>query len=418
MTNPSKVVIVGAGFGGMQAAQSLRGSRADVLLIDQNSYNTFVPLLYQVATAQIAPEMIAYPVRTVLRGRQSARFMRSEVRRVDFGAQVVETEDGVVSYDYLVLAMGSRPQFLGVEGAAEYAFPLVSLENAIALRNHLFECFEQASRTKNEQRRRALLTFVIVGGGPTGVEMAGALVEMVRSLQRDYPALNLRESQIVLVQSGDRLLANLPERLGRYTARKLSRLGVKIVFNTKVSRVTAQSVTFEDGRSESSFVQMAKTVVWGAGLEAANFDGLDAVETARKEKLKVRPTLQLCSYDNVYAIGDLAYVEQNGKPLSGVAPEALQQGVSVARNIGRQLRGRVPKEFGYFNKGRLAIIGGYGGVGKIGPVLLVGFLPWLMWLGVHGVYLPGFRNRLLVLLSWVQSYALGDRAVRLILRSD
>ncbi|MBE9063649.1 NAD(P)/FAD-dependent oxidoreductase [cf. Phormidesmis sp. LEGE 11477] len=416
MSKRPKVVIAGAGFGGMQTAQSLARSGADVLLIDRNNYNTFVPLLYQVATAQIAPEMIAYPVRTILRGRQRARFMQAEVRRVDFEGQMVETSGGMVTYDYLVLAMGSRPRFLGVEGAADYAMPLMSLEDAIALRNHFFECFEQASRTLDSQRRKALLTFVIVGGGPTGVEMAGALVELVRSLKRDYLGLDWREVQIILVQSGDNLLINLPARLGRYTTRKLLRLGIKIFFNTKVSRVAEHSVVFEEDTGDRH-ERMTETVIWAAGLEAAVVEGTAMSAKERQQKLKVRSTLQLEGYDNVYAIGDLSYVEQDGKPLSGVAPEALQQGVTVAKNLEKQIRRRPLKAFGYFNKGRLAIIGGYGGVGKIGPVLLTGFVPWLMWLGVHGVYLPGFRNRLLVLLSWVQNYALSDRAIRLTIRS-
>ena len=415
------IVVVGAGFGGMQAAQSLTGCGADVLLIDRNNYNTFVPLLYQVATAQIAPEMIAYPIRTILRGRRRVRFMQAEVRRVDFDRQVVETKDTAISYDYLVLAMGSQPRFLGVEGAADHALPLLSLKDAIALRNHLFECFEQASRTLDRQRRQALLTFVIVGGGPTGVEMAGALVELTRSLKQDYPGLDWREVQIVLVQSGDSLLVNLPARLGRYTDRKLSRLGVNVLFNTKVSYVTAHSVVFEDGDigakgERMTQERMTETVIWAAGLEAAVVEGTATAKEARSQKLKVRPTLQLDDYDNVYAIGDLSYVEQDGESLSGVAPEALQQGVAVARNLAKQLRGQSLETFAYFNKGRLAIIGGYGGVGKIGPVLLTGFIPWLMWLGVHGVYLPGFRNRLLVLLSWMQSYVLGERAIRVIMR--
>ena len=180
--------------------------------------------------------------------------------------------------------------------------------------------------------------------------------------------------------------------------------------------MSEKSVTFDSGGSDVSSVRMAATVVWAAGLEAAAIEGTDSTETARKQKLKVRSTLQLGDYNNVYAIGDLAYVKQNGEPLGGVAPEALQQGVAVAKNLGRQIRGRSPQAFSYFDKGRLAIIGGYGGVGKVGPVLLTGFLPWLMWLGVHGVYLPGFRNRLLVLLSWAQSYVLGDRAIRIRLR--
>ncbi|EDX83631.1 Pyridine nucleotide-disulphide oxidoreductase, putative [Synechococcus sp. PCC 7335] len=410
-------MIVGSGFGGMQAAQSLARSGADVLIVDRNNYNTFVPLLYQVATAQIAPEMIAYPIRTILRGRGRMNFLKAEVQQVDFENQVVKTEDAVIDYDYLVLSTGSRPRSLGVEGAIAHTLPLMSLNDAITIRNHLFQCFELASRLSDSQRRKALLTFVIVGGGPTGVEVAGALVELIQSLRRDYSRLNRREVKIVLVQSGDTLLANLPTRLGRYASRKLSKLGVEVLFDTKVSSVSDHSVVFENGSTHAKWERMTETVIWAAGLEAAVVEGADRSETAPKQKLKVRSTLQLCDYDNVYAIGDLSYVEQNGKPLSGVAPEALQQGVTVAKNLHRQLQGRSPKGFSYFNKGRLAIIGGYSGVGKIGPVLLTGFIPWLMWLGVHGVYLPGFRNRLMVLMSWIHNYVLRDRPIRVIIRS-
>lgn len=407
--NP-RVVIVGAGFGGMQAAQSLAGSGADVLLIDRNNYNTFVPLLYQVAAAQIEPEKIAYPVRTILRGATNIRFLQADVKRVDFTHRIVETDNAVIAYDYLVLATGSQTQFLGVPGAAKHAFSLRTLEEAVALRNHIFRCFEQAAQDPDPVRRQRLLTFVIVGGGPTGVEMAGTLVELKRALRRDYPGLDLRDMQIVVVQSGDRLLANLPDRLGHYTARRLHQLGVKVHFHTRVSRVTAETVEFQTGS-----VLPAGTIVWAAGLEAAPPETAVVTQTACKQKLKVRQTLQLIDDAHVYAIGDVAYAEQNGKPLTGVAPEALQQGVAVARNLRRQIRGRSPKPFHYFNKGRLAIIGGYSGVGKIGPWLLTGFLPWLLWLSVHLVYLPGFRNRLLVLLSWLHVYGLGDRPVRLIL---
>ncbi|MGJ3245425.1 MAG: NAD(P)/FAD-dependent oxidoreductase [Elainellaceae cyanobacterium] len=407
--NP-RVVIVGAGFGGMQAAQSLAGSGADVLLIDRNNYNTFVPLLYQVAAAQIEPEKIAYPVRTILRRAANIRFLQADVKRVDFTHRIVETDNAVIAYDYLVLATGSQTQFLGVPGAAEHAFSLRTLEQAVALRNHIFRCFEQAAQNPDPVGRQRLLTFVIVGGGPTGVEMAGTLVELKRALRRDYPGLDLREMQIVVVQSGDRLLANLPDRLGHYTARRLRQMGVKVHFHTRVSRVTAETIELQTGS-----VLPAGTIVWAAGLEAAPPETAVVRQAAHKQKLKVRQTLQLIDDAHVYAIGDVAYAEQNGKPLAGVAPEALQQGVAVARNLHRQIRGRSPKPFRYFNKGRLAIIGGYSGVGKIGPWLLTGFLPWLLWLSVHLVYLPGFRNRLLVLLSWLHVYGLGDRPVRLIL---
>lgn len=411
--NPQRVVVVGAGFGGMQAAQSLAHSGAEVWLIDRHNYNTFVPLLYQVAAAQVEPESIAYPLRTVLRRAPRTRFLMAEVQHIDFEHQVIETDNAVISYDYLVLATGSQTQFLGVPGAADYAFPLRTLDQAVALRNHILQRFEQAVYERDPVQRQQLLTFVIVGGGPTGVEMAGTLVELKRSLRRDYPTLNWAEMRIVLVQSGNNLLVNLPDRLGHYTTRKLRKLGVKVHFQTRVSRVTEQAVEYSDGST-----LLAGTVVWAAGLEAVVPDVTAPLTTARKHKLKVRPTLQLIDYDNVYAIGDLAHIKQNGKPLAGVAPEALQAGVAVARNIRRQLRGKLPKPFSYLNKGRLAIIGIYAGVGKIGPFLLTGFLPWLMWLSVHLVYLPGFRNRLMVLLNWLQGYSRGDRAIRIILSTN
>ena len=410
MKRHPRAVVIGAGFGGMQAAQSLSKSGADVLLIDRNNYNTFVPLLYQVAAAQIEPELIAYPLRTILRGAPRTQFLRAEVHRVDFADQMVETDSGSLSYDYLVMATGSRTQYLGVPGAAENAFALRTLEQAIALRHHILQRLEQASQTSDPTLRQQLLTFVIVGGGPTGVEMAGTLTELKKAVKKDYPTLDLRGMRIVIVQSGDTLLNNLPSRLGRYTARKLSRLNVEVMLNTRVSQVTPQAVEFQDGACLPT-----TTVVWAAGLEAAMPEAAAEIKKDQKQKVKVRDTLQLIDYDNVYAIGDVAYVQQNGKPLAGVAPEALQQGVAIARNIRRQIKGKDPQPFSYFNKGRLAIIGGYGGVGKIGPVLLTGFLPWLMWLSVHLVYLPGFRSRLLVLLSWLHGYGLGDRAIRLIL---
>ncbi|MEM8807281.1 MAG: NAD(P)/FAD-dependent oxidoreductase [Cyanobacteria bacterium P01_G01_bin.38] len=410
--NPPRVVVVGAGFGGMQAAQSLAHSGAEILLIDRNNYNTFVPLLYQVAAAQIEPESIAYPLRTVLRRAPRTRFLLADVQTVDFENRRVETAAQTFSYDYLVLATGSQTQFLGVPGAAEKAFSLRTLDQAIALRNHILQRFEQAALEPDPMRQQQLLTFVIVGGGPTGVEMAGTLVELKRAIRRDYPGLNWQDMQIILVQSGDNLLVNLPERLGRYTTRKLRKLGVKVHLQTRVSRVSDQAIEFSDGATLP-----VGTVVWASGLEAALPAATAPLPTARKGKLRVRPSLQLTEHDRVYAIGDLAYAEQNGQSLTGVAPEALQQGVAVAQNIRRQLRGKAPKPFSYLNKGRLAIIGGYAGVGKIGPFLLTGFLPWLMWLSVHLVYLPGVRNRLIVLLNWLHGYGRGDRAIRLILSS-
>ncbi|BCL37239.1 NAD(P)/FAD-dependent oxidoreductase [Nostoc sp. MS1] len=417
MMRNRRVVIVGAGFGGLQAAQSLANSGADVLLIDRNNYHTFVPLLYQVATGQIEPEYIAYPIRTILRGsfcqyqKPQVQFLMAEVEYIDFAGQVVKTTHGAINYDFLVLATGSRTQFWGVDGAEEYAFSMRSLEEAVALRNQIFSCFEEAIQESDAARRQQLLTFTIVGGGATGVELAGALVEMVRGcLRRYYSTIDSREVRIVLVQSGDRLLVELPKKLGVHTYKKLRQLRVEVYLQTRVSQVTDGFVHLENEE-----IIPSKTVIWTAGLEA-NLPGVsEELAVAHKSKIVVHPTLQVLEHPNVYAVGDLAYVEQKGKSLSGVAPEALQQGVAVARNIRLQIRGKSPKPFSYFNKGRLAIIGCYSGVGKIGTVAFTGFLAWLMWLGVHLVYLPGYRSRLLVLLTWLHTYLFSDRHVRLIL---
>ncbi|WP_414568508.1 NAD(P)/FAD-dependent oxidoreductase [Nostoc sp. CCY 9925] len=414
--NSRRVVIVGAGFSGLQTAQSLADSGVDVLLIDRHNYHTFVPLLYQVATGQLEPEYIAYPIRTtlrrfsLLRNEPKVQFLMAEVEQIDFSGQTVETDSCVITYDFLVLATGSRTQFLGVPGASEYAFSMRTLEQAIAIRNHIFSCFEQAIQESDSSRRQQLLTFTIVGGGATGVEVAGALVEMVRGhLRRDYSTL-LQEVRLILVQSGDRLLAELPKKLGAYTHKRLHQLGVEVYLLSKVTRVTLESVHLQNDE-----VIPTATVIWTAGLEANYPTTSQEVSSGNKGKLLVHPTLQLLQQPNVYAIGDLAYVEENGKALSGVAPEALQQGVAVARNIQRQFRGKSPQPFSYFNKGRLAIIGCYSGVGKIGAFAFTGCLAWLMWLGVHLVYLPGYRSRFFVLLTWFHTYLSRDRSVRLIL---
>lgn len=410
MTNPPRVVIVGAGFGGMQAAQSLSGCGAEVLLIDRHNYNTFIPLLYQVAGAQIEPAAIAYPLRNVVRRARNVRFLMATVQHIDFAQRRVTTDRTVLTYDYLVLATGSYTRFPQQASGAEYVYSMRTLPEAIALRNQILSCFEQAAWEPDPARRQWLLRFVVVGGGPTGVEVAGILTELRRVLRRDYPTLDLSQMQIAMVQSGDRPLADLPPRLGRYTARTLRRLGVSVYLQSRVSRVTPDGADLQDGTHLA-----AATVIWTAGLQAVHPDTSGDLETADKGKLVVQPTLQLVEQTHVYGVGDVAYVTQGGKALTGVAPEALQQGVAVARNIKRQLNGRSPRPFRYFNKGRLAIIGGYAGVGKIGPLPLTGFLPWLMWLLVHVVYLPGYRSRLFVLLSWLQAYLLGYRAMRLIL---
>jgi NADH dehydrogenase len=410
-----RVVVVGAGFGGMQAAQSLAGAGVDVLLIDRNNYHTFVPLLYQVAAAQLDPEQVIFPIRSLVRrSPYRLRFLMAEVEEINLSQKWLKAKDILIPYDYLVLATGSQTKYLGVEGASEYALPMRTLEEAVALRSHILSCFERAAHLYDTEARQKLLTFVIVGGGATGVEMAGALTELVKtSIAKDYPTINPKEIRLILVQSGDRLLTEFPARLGNYTYKRLRQVGVEVCLNVKVRGVRQGAVDLAEG---TTF--LTETVIWTAGLEATVPETSDNLPAKSKGKLAVRSTLQTVDYPEVYAIGDMAYVEQGGEPLAGVAPEALQQGVAVARNIARQLRGKAPQPFSYFNKGRLAIIGCYSGVGKIGKFAFTGFLAWFMWLGVHLVYLPGFRNRLFVLLSWLHSYVLRDRASRRIAASN
>lgn len=411
MAQQRRVIIVGAGFGGMQAAQSLAHCDAEVLLIDRNNYNTFVPLLYQVAGAQIEPELVAYPIRNVVRDTPNVKVLVGEVRHIDFSQQVIEAHGTLISYDYLVVATGSDTAFPQNIQPSATVFSLRTLEEAIAIRNHIFQCFESASQEPDEVKRQQLLTFMIVGGGPTGVEVAGVLVELCHAVQKDYVNIDPRHVHIRLLQSGDRLLAHLPPNLGIYTQKKLKRMGVDVQLNTKVQHIEGEQIQLDHGDRYS-----AATILWTAGQKATVPDLAPAPDTAAKLKLEVLSTLQLTRHHNVYAIGDVAYLKEN--PLKGLAPEALQQGVAVARNIKRQLRGKAPQPFQYFDKGRLAIIGNGSGVGQVGPFELTGWLPWLMWLAVHWVYLPGFRNRAFVLISWLHAYLRGDRAVRLMLGSD
>lgn len=404
-----QIVIVGAGFGGMQAAVSLANAEADVLLIDRNNYNTFIPLLYQVAFAQLEPGLVAFPVRTLLRRHRNIRFLMDSVQQLHLAEKSLQTTQETISYDYLVLATGSQTRYSDLPGVVDQSWMLRSLNDAIALRNHTLTCFERAAHQPDAFQRQSLLTFVVVGGGATGVEVAGALVELSRCLvKQDYPMLRLADVQIVLVQSGDRLLPDLPASSGSYTQQKLRQLGVQVHLGAQVRQVDQSAVYLANGQSIAS-----ETVIWTAGLEAALPDVNGSIEQNARRKVTVLPTLQLPNFPEVYAIGDVAEVQP--APLTGVAPAALQAGVMVARNIQRQLKGRSPQPFHYFDKGRLAIIGCYAGVGKIAGVPITGFLPWLMWLAVHVVYLPGLRNRWFVFCSWMQAFVWGDRAARAIL---
>lgn len=406
------IVVIGAGFGGLQTVVSLGRTAARVTLIDRHNYHTFVPLLYQVATATLEPEWIALPIHRLLRRFKNVQFVQGSVKAVNLTARRVQTGQTTLQYDYLVLATGSQTHFQGVTGAKEHALPLRTLEDAIALKHHLLQCMEQAAQTSALDERRQLLTITVVGGGATGVEMAGALVELChQSWPKNYPWLRDDPVQLILVQSGPELLPEFPHPLRAYAYKKLVNLGVNIQVKTKVAAVHATYLELDSGGRIP-----CATTIWTAGVTAVHPPTETTLPQGNRGKIPVLPSLQLQQYPEVYALGDTAQVPD--QVLAGVAPEALQQGVCTARNLRRHLKGRTPQPFRYFNKGRLAIIGCFSGVGKIGPFPIRGFLGWFLWLAVHLIYTPGYRNRLVILMTWLQSFSTRDKlAQQLLMKS-
>ena len=409
-----RVVIVGAGFAGLSAARALARSPVDTLVIDRNNYHTFHALLYQVAAAELEPEDISYPVRTILRRIPNARFRMGEVEGIDLDRNMVRLADGAVGYDYLVLAAGSATRFFGVAGAEQSAFELKTLDDAIALRNHVLCCLEQASNETRLGPRRSLLTFVIVGGGPTGVEFAGAISELMRGpIARDYPALDSGEIRIVLVHALDGLLVDLPGRLRQYVLRRLGGMGVEVRLGAAAAGVTPEGVLLKDGSTIP-----AGTVVWTAGARGGDLAERLCLPTAPDGRVRVLPSLQVPGHSRVYVAGDLAYVEEDGHPLPFVAPAAIQEGAAAGVNIGRQEAGLEPMAFRYRDKGSLATVGRMAAVARIGRREFRGFSAWLLWMWVHIFNLIGFRNRILVMVNWAWDFLLIERAVRLILPSE
>jgi NADH dehydrogenase len=403
-------VIVGAGFGGLRAARRLRTTPVQVVLLDRNNYHLFQPLLYQVATAGLEPEQIAKPVRAILRGQRNFDFRMMEVSGVDFAQRRLETSAGPLAYDFLVLAPGGETNFFGLEAMERHGFGLKDIPDAVAIRNHVLTCFEHAMLEPDPERRRAQLTFIVVGGGPTGVEMAGALSELIRLvLVKDYPRLNIKDVRILLLEATDRLLAAMPERLREAAGRTLWRKWIEVRFNASVADFDGERVRLKSGE-----VIPAHTVVWAAGVRATALNERLGLPTGRQGRIPVEPTLQVREHPEVYIIGDAAYREENGEALPMVAPVAMQMGESVARNIARTLRGQALEPFRYRDQGTLATIGRNAAVAHVFGLNWRGFPAWVMWLVVHIIQLIGFRNKLFVLLNWAWDYFFYERAARLI----
>ncbi len=408
----STVVIVGAGFGGLRAARALKRAPVNVVLVDRHNYHLFQPLLYQVATAGLEPEQIAKPVRAILRGQRNFEFRMVEVMGVDLAGRRVLTNAGPVAYAFLILAVGGETNFFGLEGIERHGFGLKDVGEAVAIRNHVLHCFEQAMLEPDPERRRACLTFLVVGGGPTGVEMAGALSELIRLvLVKDYPRLNIKDVRVLLLEATDRLLATMPESLSEAAAATLLRKHVEVRFGASVEDYDGSRVRLRSGE-----VIPAHTLIWAAGAKAAALAGQLGLATGRQGRVVVEPTLQVPGHPEVYVIGDAAYMEADGQPLPMMAPVAVQMADTAAENICRQLHGEPLRPFRYRNPGSLATIGRNAAVAHIRGIKFTGFPAWVAWLIVHLIQLIGFRNKLFVLLNWAWDYFFYERGARLITR--
>jgi len=408
-----RVVIVGAGFAGLWAARTLAGAPVDVVVVDRNNYHSFFPLLYQVAAAELEPGDIAYPVRTILRRQDNARFRLSEVQGLELGDKTVQTETGPMLYDYLVLGIGSTTQYFGVPGAGEHSFSLRTLDEAVALRNHILRRFEAAEQAADSRERRRHLTFMVVGGGPTGVEFAGALQELINGpITKDHRRIDPSEVSIILVEAMPGLLSIYPNRLADYARRRLTKMGVDVRTETTVAAVDVTGVTLGDGaRIDSS------TVVWTAGVGGDPIVTGWGLPTSRGGRVPVLPSLQLESYPEVFVTGDLS-LPPAAAPM--VAQNALQQGTHAARSVLRLLSGEAPSAYKYRDLGNMAVIGRNAAVVHLyNRWSFMGFPAWVMWLSVHLFKLIGFRNRIAAVLSWTGDYFFGDRTARVILgRAD
>jgi NADH dehydrogenase len=407
------VVIVGAGFGGLMAAQKLAGAPVRITLIDRHNYHLFQPLLYQIAIAGLVPSQIAYPLRTIFRRQKNLTFQMGEITAIDFEARYVRLNGSVIAYDHLILAIGGETNFFGLNSVEENSFQLKSIESATRARNHLLRMFEQASREVDPDKRKAMLTFVVVGGGPTGVETAGALAELITHvMMKDYPEMDLRESRVLLLEATGNVMAAYPNELRKSTMKLLQGKNVEILLNTRLTDYNGQTITLADGGHLA-----AHTLIWTAGVRSARLTDQLGVEQAAGRRVRVTPTLQLPQHPEVFFIGDAAYVEdEQGQPLPMLATVAQQQANAAAKNIRKILKGEKPEAFRYKDPGLLATIGRNAAVARIWGLSFSGLIAWLIWVALHIYRLIGFRNRLVVLINWAWDYFFYDSQVRLITR--
>jgi NADH dehydrogenase len=404
-----QVVIIGAGFGGLTAAQSLKRAPVRITVVDCANHHLFQPLLYQVAMAGLSPADIAAPIRSILRKQKNVTVRLDEATDVSFDEQVVKLRDGKLKYDYLVLATGGRTSFFGHDEWEKFAPGLKDLDDAVEIRRRVLLAFEAAEKESDAERRRELMTFVVVGGGPTGVELAGAIAELARFvLARDFRSIRPEAAEILLLEAGPKILPSFAPDLSESARRQLANLGVEVRVNAHVTDIDEGGVWLGDERIK------AATVIWGAGVRGAALTARLGVPLDRADRVMIEPDLTLPGHHNVFAIGDMTHLEQDGKPLPGVSPVAMQMGRCVARNIRNDLAGKPYEKFRYLDKGSMATIGRKAAIAELGKLHLSGFVAWMAWLMIHIWFLIGFRNRFVVIFNWAWSYFTYQRGARLI----
>jgi NADH dehydrogenase len=407
----ARVVIVGGGFGGFTAAGRFKGAPVDVTLVDRTNHHLFQPLLYQVATATVSPTDITVPIRWGLRRQRNASVILGEATAVDVKRRVVVVDDGrtELPYDAVIIATGARHSYFGRPEWEVLAPGLKSIEDALDVRNRFLLAFEEAERTDDPAERRAYQTFVVIGGGPTGVELAGMLPEVAKPMRRDYRRIDTRDTRVVLLEGGPRILPAFPESLSAHAKRDLEKLGVEVRTNARVTDVQPDGVRVGGEHIES------RTVFWAAGNAASKLARTLGVPLDDAGRVNVTPDLSIPGHPEVFVVGDLARVPRdNGTTVPWVAQGAIQEGRVAADNVLALLAGRPTRPFSYFNKGDLATIGRHRAVADFGFIQVTGFLAWMLWLFVHILYLVGFRNRVSVLVQWAYAYFTYQRGMRLI----
>ena len=414
MPEAPHVVIIGGGFGGLAAAQALKRAPVRITLLDRRNHHLFQPLLYQVATAGLSPGDIAAPIRWILRGQKNVRVLLAKACAIDPGSRTVTLDEGAIGYDYLIVATGATHAYFGHPEWEAFAPGLKSLDDALEIRRRTLLAYEIAEREDDPEGRKRLLTFVVIGGGPTGVEMAGAIAEIAHhTLTHEFRTISTAQSRVVLIEAGPSILSTFPEDLRQAARRSLGRLEVEVMEGTRVTGIDEKGVLIGERRLD------AGTVIWAAGVAASPVAQSLGVPLDHVGRVPIEPELHLAGYPELYVIGDLAVLNgTDGQPLPGVAPVAQQQARHAARNIVRSIKREPLQPFSYHDPGTMATIGRAAAIVKIGRVHLSGLIGWLVWLFVHIMNLVGFRNRVMVLIQWAGAYLSFQRSVRLITGRD